>query len=232
VAFHLCLTGQQSLSLEDLVLEFVIFDLDETMYPRRSGLMQAISARISGYMIERMGMDPAVVPDLRRAYWEQYGTTSRGLQLLHGLDVADYMHYVHDLPLQEYIQPDPELDRVLSVLPQEKIIFTNATAAHARAVLETLGVAHHFMRIYDAFFAGNEGKPAIGGYERLLRELQARGEACLMIEDSLRNLRPAKSLGMVTVLVDPQPGTDTDGVDYVIREIAQVGQVVEAIGDH
>jgi putative hydrolase of the HAD superfamily len=202
------------------VLEYMIFDLDETMYPRRSGLMQAISARISGYMIERMGMDPAVVPDLRRAYWEEYGTTSRGLQLLHGLNVA------------EYIQPNRELDRVLSVLPQEKVIFTNATAAHARAVLETLGVAHHFMRVYDAFFAGNEGKPAIGGYERLLRELQARGEACLMVEDSLRNLHPAKSLGMVTVLVDPQPGTETDGVDYVIDEIAEIGRVVEAVGAH
>ncbi|MFN2132411.1 MAG: pyrimidine 5'-nucleotidase [Anaerolineae bacterium] len=214
------------------MLEYVIFDLDETMYPRRSGLMQAISARISGYMIERMGMDPAVVPDLRRAYWEKYGTTSRGLQLLHGLDVDDYMHYVHDLPLEEYIQPNSELDRVLSRLPQEKIIFTNATAAHARGVLETLGVAHHFTQVYDAFFAGNEGKPAIGGYERLLRVLQTRGETCLMVEDSPRNLRPAKSLGMATVLVDPQPGTDTDGVDYVIGEIAEIGQVVDAIEDH
>jgi hypothetical protein len=37
---------------------------------------------------------------------------------------------------------------------------------------------------------------------------------------------------MATVLVDPQPGTDTDGVDYVIGEIAEIGQVVDAIEDH
>jgi putative hydrolase of the HAD superfamily len=234
VVSPICLTGSSKriTSLEEIVLEYLIFDLDETMYPRRSGLMQAISARISGYMIERMGMDPAVVPDLRRAYWEKYGTTSRGLQLLHGLDVDDYMHYVHDLPLREYVQPDLGLERVLSRLPQEKAIFTNATAAHARAVLETLGVAHHFTRIYDAYFAGNEGKPAIGGYKRLLDVLQARGETCLMVEDSPRNLCPAKALGMVTVLVDPQPGADTDGVDYVIGKVAEIGRVVDAIEDH
>ena len=48
------------------MLEVLVFDLDETMYPRRSGLMQAISGRISAYMIERMGMDPDIVPSLRR----------------------------------------------------------------------------------------------------------------------------------------------------------------------
>jgi putative hydrolase of the HAD superfamily len=211
------------------VLEVLVFDLDETMYPRRSGLMQAISGRISAYMIERMGMDPDIVPSLRRQYWEQYGTTSRGLQLLHGLDVADYMHYVHDLPLDEYIQADPELDGVLAALPQQKVIFTNASATHARAVLSALGVAHHFARIYDAFFAGNRGKPAMGGYERLLGELRVPGTVCLMADDTVRNLRPAKSLGMVTVLVGPQPGTDRDGVDYVVDAVIEVGRIVEAI---
>ena len=213
------------------MLEVLVFDLDETMYPRRSGLMQAISGRIGAYMIERMGMDPGIVPSLRRQYWEQYGTTSRGLQLLHGLDVADYMHYVHDLPLGEYIQANPELDAMLAVLPQEKVIFTNASAAHARAVLSALGVAHHFARIYDAFFAGNHGKPAMRCYERLLGELRVPGEVCLMADDTLRNLRPAKSLGMVTVLVDPQPETDTDGVDYVVDAVVEVGRVVKAVED-
>ena len=213
------------------MLEVLVFDLDETMYPRDLGLMQAISGRISAYMIERMGMDPDIVPSLRRQYWEQYGTTSRGLQLLHGLDVADYMHYVHDLPLGEYIQANPGLDGMLAALPQEKVIFTNASAAHARAVLSALGVAHHFARIYDAFFAGNQGKPAMRSYERLLGELRVPGEVCLMAEDTVRNLRPAKSLGMVTVLVDPQPGTDTDGVDHIVDAVIEVGRVVRAIED-
>lgn len=210
------------------MLSHLVFDCDDTLYPRHSGLMQAISERISRYMIERMGMDPEIVPRLRRAYWEQYGTTSRGLQAVYGLDVDEYMRYVHDLPLDRYIGPDPALDAALEALPQRKVIFTNATAEHARAVLDVVGVGHHFQGIYDAFFLHNEGKPAPGGYRRLLDALGVQGESCLFAEDSARNLRPAKELGMVTVLVDPPDG-DLDGADFVIERIADIGRVMEQL---
>jgi putative hydrolase of the HAD superfamily len=211
------------------VLKCLVFDLDETIYPRRSGLMQAISERISAYMIERLEMDPRVVPRLRRAYWEEYGTTSRGLQLLHGIDVDDYMRFVHDIPLSDYVGHDPALDAVLTRLSQRKVIFTNASADHARAVLEIVGVAQHFEAIYDAFFAEHESKPAAGAYRRLLSALGLPGKACLMVEDSARNLRPAKSLGMVTVLVDPPSPAEVDGADYVIGKAAEIGEVVQKI---
>jgi putative hydrolase of the HAD superfamily len=209
-----------------LVLEYLVFDLDETVYPRGSGLMQAVSERISLYMIERIGMAPEIVPRLRHEYWEEYGTTSRGLQLLHGLDVDDYMHYVHDVPLRDYISPDPALDAALGSLPQRKVIFTNATAAHAQAVLGVLGVSQHFEAVYDVYFAGNQGKPAFGSYRRLLDALDVPGHRCLMAEDTARNLRPARQLGMTTVLVDPPPGADADEVDYVIDRVADITRVV------
>jgi putative hydrolase of the HAD superfamily len=211
------------------VLEYLIFDLDETVYPRGSGLMQAISARISAYMIERMGMDAEVVPTLRREYWQKYGTTSRGLQLLHGLDVPDYMDYVHDLPLAQYLTLDPALDAALRSLSQRKVVFTNATAAHAHAVLQALGVAQHFDAVYDVFYAGEQSKPSPSAYQRILADLGVSGERCLMVEDTARNLRPAKSLGMVTVLVDPPKGADVDGVDYVIAAAAEVARVVRTV---
>jgi putative hydrolase of the HAD superfamily len=180
-------------------------------------------------MIERLAMDPATVPGLRRMYWEEYGTTSRGLQLLHAIDVEDYMRYVHDVCLTDYINPDPDLDRALSELAQHKIVFTNATEEHARAVLRVVGVAHHFTAIYDALFFGNEVKPALGAYRRLLDELRVDGSACLLVEDSARNLRPARQLGMLTVLVDPPSGAETEGVDYCVARIADIGSVVNGI---
>lgn len=212
------------------MLSHLVFDCDDTLYPRGSGLMQAISERISQYMIERMGMEPEIVPGLRRLYWEQYGTTSRGLQTVYGLDVEEYMHYVHDLPLGDYISPDPALDAVLDAWPQRKVVFTNATAEHARAVLDVVGVSHHFQDIYDAFFLQNEGKPALDGYRRLLAALDVEGKNCMFAEDSARNLRPAKALGMITVLVDPPPDGDVDGADYVIDRISDIGQVMEKVG--
>jgi putative hydrolase of the HAD superfamily len=211
------------------VLENLIFDLDDTIYPRSSGLMHAVSERISLYMIERMGMDPEIVPDLRRRYWLEHGTTSRGLELLHDLDVDDYMHYVHDLDLEAYIGPNPALDAALASLPQRKVIFTNATAAHARGVLKVVGVAHHFNGIYDAYFCGNAGKPAMSAYVRLVEALDTAGDTCLLAEDAARNLRPAQKLGMVTVLVDPPPDADVDGADCVIGQISDIACVVQRI---
>lgn len=208
------------------MLQYLVFDLDETIYPRGSGLMQAISERISRYMIERLAMDPVAVPGLRRLYWEKYGTTSRGLQLLHAIDVEDYMTFVHDVPLADYIGPNPELDQALSGLTQRKIVFTNATEEHARAVLNVVGVAHHFEAVFDALFFGNEVKPAPGAYQKLLDELGVDGHLCLLIEDSARNLLPAQQLGMLTVLVDPPQGAETDGADYCIARISDIASVV------
>lgn len=211
------------------MLSHLVFDLDQTIYPRHSGLMQAIGQRIMQYMIERMDMDPEVVPELRHRYWKQYGTTSRGLVAQHELDVDDYMDYVHDLPLEEYIGPDPELDEALGKLPQRKVIFTNATAAHAHAVLGVMRLAHHFDRIYDVYFCENEGKPALSAYQRLLDALGVIGEGCLLVEDSIANLRPAKSLGMVTVLVDPPVDVELEEVDYVIARAADIAGVVREL---
>jgi putative hydrolase of the HAD superfamily len=211
------------------LLTHLVFDLDQTIYPRHSGLMQAIGERIMLYMVERMGMDPQIVPELRHRYWKQYGTTSRGLAAQHELDVDDYMDYVHDLPLQEYIGPDPELDAVLGELSHRKVIFTNATAAHAHAVLRVMRLAHHFEGIYDVYFCGNEGKPALSAYRRLLKTLGVAAHNCLLVEDSAANLRPARSLGMTTVLVDPPADVDLCGVDYVIPRVAAISQVVHRL---
>jgi len=211
------------------LLTHLVFDLDQTIYPRHTGLMQAIGERIKMYMIDRMGMDPQIVPELRHRYWKQYGTTSRGLAAQHELDVDDYMDYVHDVPLHQYIGPDPELDAVLGGLSQHKVIFTNATAAHAHAVLRVMRLAHHFEKVYDVYFCSNEGKPALSAYQRLLDALGVEAENCLLVEDSIANLRPAHALGMTTVLVDPPMDEELSGADYVISRVAQVAEIVRQL---
>ncbi len=47
-----------------------------------------------------------------------------------------------------------------------------------------------------------------------------------MVEDSVRNLKPAKELGMVTVLVN---GSGGDSVDFAIDDVTQVGEVFRQI---
>jgi len=205
----------------------VLFDLDETMYPTESGIMDLISDRINEYMSLRLGIDPADVAAIRQQYYQLYGTTGRGLYLHHDLDVEDYLEFVHDLPVEDMLGPDPGLDTMLEGLRAEKSIFTNATAAHARRVLGVLGVARHFQQIIGIAELEYVPKPDLQAYQRAIELLGVRAEECLLVDDRARNLGPGRALGMTTVLVGA--GCADDGADFVVDEVTQVGQVMEAI---
>ena len=127
----------------------IFFDLDDTLYPSSSGLWPALKDRMTRYMIERVGIPAADVPRLRETYFRKYGTTLRGLQANHKLDVNDYLAYVHDVRLTDYIRPDPEQQSVLAALSTRNLIFTNADANHARRVLRTLRIEEHFVDVVD-----------------------------------------------------------------------------------
>jgi putative hydrolase of the HAD superfamily len=211
-------------------LRYILFDLDETLYPTRSGLMAKIGQLMSRYMEERLGMSPAEVPALREHYYRTYGTTMRGLQIHHGIDPEDYLAYVHDISLEDYIGPNDELDRVLAEIEMEKVVFTNASKEHACRVLKILGVERHFNCIIDVRASGYFAKPDPEAYQRVLRILGTRGDECLLVDDRARNLAPAKELGMITVLVGDEktvPRQDqSKGVDFVIGEVAEIREVV------
>ena len=215
-------------------LKFTLFDLDETLYPSRSGLMTAIGELMSRFMEKRLDMPPSGVPALREHYYHVYGTTMRGLQIHHGIDPEDYLAYVHDIPLEDYIGLNDELDRVLAEIEMEKAIFTNASAEHARRVLKVLGIERYFSRIIDVRATGYIAKPDPKAYQRALAILGAEGHECLLVDDRIRNLAPAKELGMVTVLVSedetgPRQNPSQDA-DFVIGEVAEIGEVVQTLG--
>jgi putative hydrolase of the HAD superfamily len=207
---------------------YVLFDLDETIYPKDTGLMELVSQRISDYMTLRMGIDPETVHQLRRKYYELYGTTGRGLFLHHrDLDVEDYFFFVHDLPIEEFLQPNPRLDEMLEALQAEKVIFTNATAEHARRVLRALTIDEQSPTIIDIRELEYVPKPNPKAYRKVLTLLKARPEECLLVEDRVGNLAPGKELGMMTVLVGNQ--RVADHADFIVEDVTAVGEVVERI---
>jgi putative hydrolase of the HAD superfamily len=206
-------------------IRYVLFDLDDTVYARDKGLMDLISRRISEYMEQRLGMDPKTVKELRQRYYERYGTTGRGLFIHHSLDLEDYFSFVHDVPVEELLRRDGDLDQMLEGLDAEKVIFTNATTRHARRVLRALGIERHFARIIDIHDLEFIPKPDIRAYKKVLKLLKARPEECMLVEDRVRNLTPGKALGMSTVLVG---GTEpAEGADFVLEDITELGKLLE-----
>lgn len=207
-----------------MTLRVLFFDLDDTLYSHTNGLWEAIRQRMSVYLRDQLGFPPDKIQEIRQSYYETYGTTLRGLQNHHQVDENDFLAYVHDLPLEQYISPDPQLHRMLESLEQSKWIFTNADANHAQRVLQTLGVEDCFSGIIDVRALGFLCKP---DYEAYTQALKLSGENnprnCVLLDDSIRNLGPAHQIGFTTVLVG---STELHpGADYSVESIIDLPNV-------
>ncbi len=58
---------------------FVLFDLDDTLYPAGAGLMREISARITRYVAEHLRISLDAADALRRGYYLCYGSAVHAL---------------------------------------------------------------------------------------------------------------------------------------------------------
>ncbi len=212
------------------MIKHILFDLDDTLYPASAGLMQEISQRMSEYMVTRLGVPADDVDRQRKDYWARYGTTLRGLYIERQIDAQAYLDFVHAVRVEKYLQPDSPLDAMLARLPQHKSVFTNSPAEYARRVLRALGVEKHFAAFFDINFLAYASKPNPSAYDRVLAALPARADECLMIDDTARNLAPAKKLGMTTVWLDGagnRYGAEgREYADFVIATIYDVARIL------
>ncbi|HQX00999.1 MAG TPA: hypothetical protein PLQ94_02740, partial [Anaerolineales bacterium] len=118
----------------------IFFDLDDTLYPSSTNLWLAIKGRMNEFMRDRMNIPTDEIPALREKYYMQYGTTLKGLEKHHQINVDDFLAYVHDLPLGNYLTPDPVQREIIASLPTRNLIFTNADSSHAERVLTQLNL--------------------------------------------------------------------------------------------
>ena len=209
----------------------LFFDLDDTLYTTSNGLWQAIRERMHAYMAEIVMLPPDGIEALRQHYLEMYGTTLRGLQIHYQIDSDKYLAYVHDLPLAEFIQTDPELGKLLATLPQRKLIFTNADVNHARRVLSVLQIGDIFEQIIDIRALDFMCKPDPEAYRRALAIAGGSDpEECILFDDAMRNLLPAKEQGWYTVLVGRDRADDTANLN--ISSLHDLPQVMPQLWNH
>jgi putative hydrolase of the HAD superfamily len=203
----------------------LFLDLDDTMYPSTSGLWEAIGDRINLFLHDRLALDPAKAAEVRDRYLAQYGTTLNGLIAEHGIDPYDYLVFVHDVPLETMLAPNPELATMLGRLSQKRVIFTNSYYPHVDRVLRRLGVEALIDQVVDIVSLDFVNKPREESYQRAL-ELTGEAEpsACVIVDDRALNLEPAVSMGMRPVLVDER-GQASDGLPRIRR----ITQLIDAL---
>ena len=181
----------------------IFFDLDDTLYPPSTNLWRAIKGRMNDYMRERMNIPIEEIPALREKYYLQYGTTMRGLEANHKIDSDDFLAYVHDLPLGNYLTPDPVQRSIIASLPTRNLIFTNADIPHAERVLTTLNLRDLFSTIVDVNAVTPYCKPMPESFEIAMKLAgETDPSRCVMIDDLKRTTQAAREAGMFSILYD------------------------------
>lgn len=181
-----------------------LFDLDNTLHDASQAVFGRLNRSMTDYIVQHLGMPHDEADRLRMHYWRRYGATLLGLEKHHGIRAAHFLAHTHTLPGLEAQLHIPPVDRAaLRRLPGRKFLLTNAPAEYAKRVLTALDLASCFEGVITI-----EGMRVFGDLRpkpdaRMLRVVLARhrlpAHRCVLVEDTVVNLKSARSLGLRTV---------------------------------
>jgi putative hydrolase of the HAD superfamily len=204
-----------------------IFDLDNTLHNASPHIFPHINRAMTAYLQTHLGLTEEAAGELRRHYWKRYGATLLGLMRHHRTDPRHFLWHTHQFPaLDGMLVREPQLRSTLLRLPGRKIVFSNSPVHYSSAVLKALRIADLFDDVFSIERTRFRPKPDSFGFLRLCRANRVKPQRCIMVEDSLENLRTAGRLGMKTVWVSRAvraPGS----VDVKIASLAQLPRLLE-----
>jgi pyrimidine 5'-nucleotidase len=190
----------RSRSLEATDLDVIFVDCDDTIYFNNWATAVRLKNKISNFTSSRLGLEDSYAFSL----YQKYGTALRGL-LSEGLippeRVEEYLHAVHDVPLSE-INRDPALRKMLLQLQVRRWIFTASSKEHAMRCMKRVGVDDLFEGVIDCRQVNLVTKHDPESFKIAMKTAGVSDPSrCMLLDDSVQNIRSAKSMGMRTCLV-------------------------------
>jgi len=203
-----------------------IFDLDNTLHNASAHVFPHINRSMTAYLQQHLQLEEPAANDLRMHYWRRYGATLSGMMRHHDTDPDHFLWHTHQFPdLGCMVLREPRLRHVLRRLPGKKVLFSNAPLHYVAAVLKLLRIADLFDDVMAVERTGYRPKPHAYGFLSLMKKHKVRAARCVMVEDSLENLRAAKKLGMRTVWVNAGLQNESS-VDVKIRDVMRLPGVL------
>jgi putative hydrolase of the HAD superfamily len=214
-------------------VDTVVFDIDDTLYPESSGFsLHRNGEVVEQFMVEELGFETRTAAKaLRDEYFERYHSTVKALSKADEEGALPSGHHfvreslgewwAENCDMRKYLTPDRELIEALHSLPLKKVIFTNAPRRYGLAVLDALELRACFE---DKFIFGVEDvlpvcKPEAAAFQKVLDAVGSEAARSVMFEDSLKNIRASKALGMRTVFLrgaDVPQDSDMAAIDTVL----------------
>ncbi len=178
------------------------FDIDKTIYPPKNGMYQEGNRRINDFFHQKLSISFDEVDALRVHFMKKYGTSLLGSIQECNFNANEFLQYVHTFDKNRYLKKEPLLNQFLSVLPGEKIVFSNAPESYIEEILSILSIKHHFKNIYGIHAFKFIGKPNPSSYQNILRWTNKNPSECVLIDDMKVNCLQAKKEGFETIWID------------------------------
>ena len=202
------------------------FDLDGTLYDSQCGLLDRVNQRIDEWILKTIDIPHEKVPAFRERLFMQYGGTLPGLTVEYGSDFYASLRYCHDIPVEEFVQPNPLLHDILGQLEGKKYLFTSSYRFYAVKVLQALGILDRFDGIIDAVDVFPTPKPAPEAFRKAL-QITAEHDVsrCVFVDDHFRNVAAGHQEGFFAVQVGKGPRSEF--ADAYIRRIEDLLTIPE-----
>ncbi len=181
-----------------------LFDLDDTLHHASAGIFGELGVAMNDYIVRHLGVSSDEAQELRRRYWRRYGATLLGLVRHHAIVGSHFLDETHALPrLEEGLRASAPDVAWLRRLQGRKVLLTNAPARYARRVLHALQLQQTFDEVITVeemrIFGHWRPKPDVRMFRHVCARLKVHPSQCILVEDSLANLKAGRSLGMRTV---------------------------------
>ena len=216
--------------------QVIFFDCDDCLYFDNWQIAGHLTEKIENHCQKEFGLAKG------QAYmlYKQHGTALRGL-LEEGYltrecsdSIDGFLHAVHDLPIHELLAQDTQLrDMILKINPSiRKFVFTASVSHHAQRCLDALGISDLFEGIIDVKDCNFETKHSLSSFHVAMEKAGIDDpEACLFVDDSLKNIEAARSVGWRSILVgkvgrDCGKPVTTEHSEHEIDRIHQLPEVM------
>lgn len=197
------------------------FDLDNTLYPKSSGISELMVNRIELFFINYLNLPLKESRILGARFYKDYGLAIKGLIKHFSIDPIEYDRFVDGgLPLDEILKPEQSLTELLDNLSKKGScwIFTNAGKSHATRVLKLLQLESYFSGIIYCDYSEENfpHKPDRLAFARAMRCVGVTDPSkCFFFDDSIGNIMTAQEIGWNVIFIDEDAKTKSSSKDQI-----------------
>jgi len=202
------------------VITTLIFDVDDTLYDVGTGFTAHRNGDgAENFMVEKLGFpDRASAKKLRDVYFEKYHSTAKALSVAESegklplapdgksprfkaQDLAEY--WATNLNFALLGGAKIGLLEDLQACPLQMVAFSNGPRKYVKRVLVELGLWEVFgeERLFAVDDVLPHCKPEKEAFDKIFQKVGVKADECVMVEDSMKNVRQAKELGLKTILI-------------------------------